>query len=212
MKPARIDWHYLSQDLLMPAASLLAALLVWLLSAWYHGEQKARFDNYSSNQDAIHDEYDALVYRRRVIDRYHRRYREFQALGFVGRERRLDWVETIRTAARGLDVPSVSYALEPQLEVVRPVASAAPNDNIRIYLSRLEFELGLVHELDLLRFFSRLADEAPGLMKVDGCELARQADSVSRLLAETNILANCSVIIFSVMTSDISQAERGVRW
>lgn len=207
MKPARFDWKYLGDGVLLPGISLLAAAIIFAASAWYHGKQKSLYEIYSTNQEAIHEDYDALVYRRRLIDRYYRRYREFQELGFVGRERRLDWIETIRSAAKGLDLPNVAYSLEPQLEVVRPVESASPNAEIQIYLSRLELELGLVHELDLLRFFDRLEQEAPGLMKVDKCSLARQGELADRLVAETNILASCSMMMFSVITSDITIAE-----
>ncbi len=205
---ARTDWNYLLDDMLIPAISVVCAALVLVASWWFHDREEAIFDIYSSNQNAIHEDYDALVYRRRLIDRYHRRYKEFQQTGFVGMERRLDWIETIRTVATGLDLPSVNYSLEPQRAVAKPVESASDAD-IQIRLSRLELELGLVHELDLLRFFRRLQAEAPGLMKVDQCSLVRVAASDQALKAEANITANCSLQVFSVITSDIT--NRGGR-
>lgn len=185
---------------------MLVAIVLAGTSAWYYGKQESLYEIYSSNQEAIHEDYDALIYRRRLIEQYYNRYREFQELGFVGRESRLDWIETIRLAAKGLDLPNVSYSLEPQLEVIKPVETASPDAEIQIYLSKLELEIGLVHELDLLRFFQRLESEAPGIMKVDQCDIARQQGSEQKLVAETNLVASCSLMMFSVVTSDIVPA------
>lgn len=203
MKQARTDWSYVARHLFRPAITFVVAAILMGASSWFHAREASLYEIYSSNQEAIHEDYDALIYRRRLIERYYNRYRELQELGFVGRESRLDWIETIRQAATGLDLPNVSYALEPQLEVIRPVDTASPDAEIQIYLSKLELELGLVHELDLLRFFQRLEDEAPGLMKVDQCDIARQQGSEQALKAETNLIASCSLMMFSVVTSDI---------
>lgn len=203
MTSAKTDWRYVLSGTLRPGLSLGVALLLLGASWWFFDRQARLYEIYSSNHEAIHEDYDALVYRRRLVERYHQRYTELQALGFVGRENRLDWIETIRRAARGLDLPNVSYSLEPQLEVIRPVNTASPTAEIQIYLSKLDLEIGLVHELDLLRFFERLENEAPGLMKVDRCEMIRAATATRVLVAETNIVATCSLMMFSVITSDI---------
>jgi len=207
MRPARIDWNYLLEDLFWPGVSLLAATVIFGIGIWYQDKQERIYETHSIHQEAIHEEYDELVYRRRLLERYYRRYNEFQLLGFVGRESRLDWIETIRLAARGFDLPNVSYSLEPQLQVIRPIDAASSDAEIQVFLSRLEIELGLVHELDLLRFFDRLEREAPGLMKVDRCSMSRQDSGTRELVADTNIIARCSLMIFSVITSDIGPVE-----
>lgn len=203
MKQTKLDWAYLGHGTLLPTLSLIVAAILLAFSAWYHNAQLHKHEVYSANQNAISDDYDALVYRRRLLDRYHRRYQELRDLGFVGKERRLDWIETIRSAAKDLDLPNVSYSLEPQREVVRPVDSASSTAEIQIYLSQVELELGLLHELDMLRFFDRLEAEAPGLMKVDRCDLSRQQGAAEKLTADINIVADCSLSMFSVITSDI---------
>lgn len=207
MKPAKFDSAYVLKGTLVPGVSLLVAMVLCGLGAWYHDHQQTVYEMHSVNRDVIHEEYDELVYRRKLLERYYRRYSEFQALGFVGRESRLDWIETIRVAAKGLDLPNVTYSMEPQLQAVRPVQPASSSADIQVYLSRLEIEFGLVHELDLLRFFARLELEAPGMMKVDRCEMLRQIHDEEVLNAETNINANCSLMIFSVITSDIGPEE-----
>ena len=149
MTSAKHDWRYILDGTLMPGLSLAVAMLILGACLWFYDRESRRYEIYSANQAAIHEDYDALVYRRRLVARYHQRYRDLQDLGFVGRENRLDWIETIRLAAKGLDLPNVAYSLEPQLEVIRPVESTSPDAEIQIYLSKLDLELGLVHEVDL---------------------------------------------------------------
>lgn len=197
------DWRYVRRHTLLPALTAVVTAVVLGAGVWMHAKQQALFTQISVNQDAMHEDYDALVYRRRLVDRYHRRYEQFFDLGFVGEESRLDWIETLRETSVDLTLPRVSYAIEPQLQVVAPVQSILAGEDISIHLSRLHLEAGLVHELDLLRFFDELQRNAPGLIKVDECNLVWQAESADTATVDANILADCSILIFSVVTSDV---------
>ena len=203
MRRSDLDWRYIRRYTLLPIATALVAAGAMFAGMWLQGDQQSLYVQISVNQDAMHEDYDALVIRRRLVDRYHRRYDQFHDLGFVGRESRLDWIETLREASTDLTLPRVSYAMEPQLKVVAPVESILAGDDIQIHLSRLQLEMGLVHELDLLRFFDELQQKAPGLIKVDHCDLTWQAESPAKAVVGPNILANCSILIFSVVTSDV---------
>lgn len=199
------DWRYVGRHTMLPLITAGMAMLLLGASIWLHGEQESLHTQISVNQGALHEDYDALVYRRRLVDRYHRRYEQFYELGFVGEESRLDWIETLRETSIDLTLPRVTYAIEPQLKVVAPVESILAGEDIQIHLSRLELEVGLLHELDLLRFFDELQRNAPGLIKVDQCALAWQAESADKLSVGANILADCSILIFSVVTSDVAR-------
>ena len=197
-----VDWPYIRRHTLLPGLSLLASVLVLLLSLWVNARHEQLYAEMSANRAAMHQDYDTLVHQRRLIDAYHRRYRQFGDLGFVGRESRLDWVETLRTTSSGLVLPRVSYAIEPQLDVLPPVTSALGGDNLQIRVSRLQLELGLLHELDLLRFFDALQAQAPGFIKVDSCALVFDGEQDARS-NDANISANCDAQIYSVITSDV---------
>ena len=203
MKRSDLDWGYIRRYTVLPIVTALIAACALFAATWTHGEARELYAQISVNQDAMHQDYDALVFRRRLVDRYHRRYEQFNDLGFVGRESRLDWIETMRETSTDLTLPRVSYALEPQLKVIAPVESIMAGENIQVHLSRLQLEMGLVHEIDLLRFFDELQQKAPGLIKVDRCDLTWQAESPTKATVGANILADCSILIFSVVTSDV---------
>lgn len=203
MTRSDFDWPFVRQNTLIPTLTALIAVVACTAAYWMHTAQVERFSQLRVNRAAIHEDYDALIYRRRLVDLYHRRYLQFHDLGFVGRESRLDWVETLRTTTNELTLPRVAYAIEPQLKATAPVQSVMSGEDIQIYLSKLQLEMGLVHELDLLRFFDELQGKAPGLIKVDGCNLNFQVDKDYRMRAGANIQASCAIKIFSVITSDV---------
>ena len=198
------DWGFIRRHTLVPALSALVMVLAFVGSVWVYGQQQEKHTQITANQEVMHEDYDTLVYRRRLVDRYHRRYEDFFDLGFVGKESRLDWIETLRETSVDLTLPRVSYAIEPQLQVVAPVESILAGEDIQIHLSRLQLEVGLLHEIDLLRFFDELQRNAPGLIKVDKCTMTWQGERAAGLAVGANILADCAIQIYSVVTSDVS--------
>ena len=204
MNQSDIDWTYLRQDMVVPLATVAAAVLVLIGSIWFVAVQNDNYARISVDQDVMNADYDALITRKRLVDRYHRRYARFQEQGFIAEESRLDWVETLRESAENLRLPNLSYSMEPRQKVVPPVPSTSTEASIQIYLSKLELEIGLIHEMDLLRLFGELQSTAPGLLKVDQCRLERRSENDELQAVDANIIASCSVDMFSIVTSDVA--------
>ncbi len=197
-----LEWPYIFRHTMRPALCAGLAIVTLSVAIWLHGKSEQMFTQLTANHEAVHEDYDELVEQRRIVDRYHRRYQRFYELGFIGRESRLDWVETMRIALAGLDLPRISYSIEPQLGVIAPLNSMSGGGNIRIRVSKAQIEMGLMHEIDLLRFFDQLQVQAPGLIRVEQCELSNVAEA-SRDATDQNLNAKCSLQIFSVATSDV---------
>ncbi len=206
MIPFELDWAYIRRHTMLPAATLSCALALLIAALWLNERHARVFDEVSSHHAAIHGDYASLVEQRRVVDAYHRRYRLYREMGFVARESRLDWVETLRTTTSGLALPRLGYSIEPQLPVIPPVPGAFDGEQIDLRVSRVQLDMGLVHELDLLRFFDALQAQAPGFIKVDRCELVFDGDRRA-LRAETNVSASCAAQIYSVITSDVTAGD-----
>ena len=202
-----IDWQFALRYTLVPSLTMIITAALLVAALWINARQELVYSQFSVDQNVLNEDYDELVYRRKLVDRYYRRYQSFNELGFVGRESRLDWIETLRGATNDLTLPRISYAIEPQLQAIAPVQSIAASANAQIHVSRLQLEMGLVHEIDLLRFFDALQKEAPGLLSVDHCELSWQGERLDTVTAGTNILASCSLSIFSVITSDVEEQD-----
>ena len=199
-----LDWWFIRQHTLIPALSALAAMAMMVIAIWVQARQADVHAQLNAAHLVAQEDYDALILQRRIVDRYHRRYEQFGELGFVGMESRLDWIEALRESSKQLTLPRVSYIIQPQLKAIAPVESLLAGDDITIHVSKLELEMSLVHEMDLLRFVDELQTNAPGLIKVDACVLDWLPQTEMRLTPGINILANCTVRIFSVITSDVA--------
>lgn len=208
MKRFEFDWPYVRRHTMRPLLSAVVAVVGLVGALWAHDYQRARYNELAANRNAVHEDYDALVHQRRLVDRYHRRYQRFDDLGFIGRESRLDWVETLRVTAGGLSLPRLTYSIEPQIEVIPPVQSVLGGEDLQVRASKVHLELGLLHEMDLLRFFDELQDNAPGLIKVDSCELSWEVETGRRLNTDANLSASCAVQLYSVITSDVGREEQ----
>lgn len=193
------DWRFFLRGLNVTALTCVVALALLVVSILYESKLAEDYARMRFDHGAVNSEYEALVSRKRILERYHRRYEQFRAQGFVGNERRLDWIEALRLEAERLRLPSLRYSLEPQ--VGRSVSGAA---DIQLRASSLELEIGLLHELDLLRFVDAVRSRAPGLVSVDRCALERQGEAETISAVEANILAVCSFNIFSAVTSDVA--------
>ena len=198
-----IDWAYLRRGSVVPLLTAVFAVALLAGAVATHKEYRGVHGELEASQLAAQEDYTALVVKRRLIDRYHERYRQFHEQGFVGIESRLDWVETLRGSTANLTLPSLSYAIAPQLDVAAPVQSSLAAADIAVHMSRLELDMGLVHEFDLLRFVDALQHQAPGLMRVEGCAMKWQREPGAPAEAGANIAANCGLEIFSIVTSDV---------
>lgn len=205
--PFDVDWKYVFRRTVIPAICLAISIAGLVAGILLEEQQVHRLEQLTANQSSLHRDYDALVERRRIVDRYHRRYRQFANVGFVGVESRLDWIETLYASTGDLTLPRVSYLIEPQLTAVAPVEAIRASGNVSIHVSRVELEMSLVHELDLLRFVDELQQNAPGLISFESCELEWRADFDAPLSAEPNIDAICELAVYSAITADVDPGE-----
>ena len=203
MNRADIDWRYLGAHTLVPLVTTGVMLVVMASSGWFANAAEADYARISVDQDAVNANYDALIVRKRLVDRYHRRYERFREHGFIGEESRLDWIETLRLAANDLHLPNLTYSLEPQQPATPPVPSTSSESEIRIFVSQLDIEAGLIHERDLLTLVDELQAAAPGLIRINRCAMSRQSEPDMLQSVDPNVIASCSLDVYSIITSDV---------
>lgn len=121
------------------------------------------------------------------------RFEQLKARGFVGVENRLAMVEAIQAIQKKHRMMPITFSLLPQkLVVLEPTHLEAP---LELHASGMQLRLDLVHEMDLLTFFSEL--KARGFFTVKECSIA----SLGRQPAEhtgPRLTAECSLFWLSV--------------
>lgn len=195
------DWRFVTRGMVVPAATFLLAVVLLAASLLYQSRLEAQYRRMTVDHGAVNSEYEAFVVRKRLLERYHRRYEVLRDSGFVATERRIDLLEVLREAGEDIGLPALRYTLEPQLEMVPP--AAIPDGTLTLHASRLQLEVALVHEIDLLKLLESLRSRAPGLLSVDGCALVRLGDGSAPSAFDPNITVSCSLRVFSAATSDV---------
>ena len=128
---------------------------------------------------------------REAILRYLPAYEQLHHQGFVGTEQRINWLEGLRAANKLAGLFGVTYQLEPQ----KPFTVGGADNPMSQYLrhSQMKLTLGLVHEGDLMRFFSALAAQQTGLFVLTGCALDRAGGNDVPAPRQANLSAQCEL-------------------
>ncbi|MGD9604195.1 MAG: hypothetical protein AB7O21_10350 [Gammaproteobacteria bacterium] len=174
MPRARAEWGVLRGALGVFAVSVvIAGLLLWS-SDWFwrgmHAEYTANFAQFR----AASRQYLAVDDEERIIEAQYPAFRALHARGVIGPERRLSWVEAVRTASGSLGLPALDYRIDAQQAYTPEVPLASAPFDLRV--SEMQISAALLHEGDLARLFAHLEARGEGLFSVERCEL-RRADS-----------------------------------
>ncbi|TRZ68528.1 MAG: hypothetical protein D4S02_03630 [Rhodocyclaceae bacterium] len=112
------------------------------------------------------------------------RYEGIVTRGYIGSERRLDWIEQIRKIKNTRKLLDVVYELEPQT-----VLDGTNASGFDFMVSKMRLQMQLLHEEDLLNFLSDLRDGMRAYTSVKSCNVMRQTRPGSSI----QLAADCSI-------------------
>ena len=111
-------------------------------------------------------------------------YNSLLAQKVIGDEQRLDWMEGLEKLRQQGDVLDFKYTIAPQQSYTpRPALDAG---NFQLSRSSMTLQIDLLHEEQLLHFFSNLNNQINGWFMLDGCSVSRTgtANELAPLKAE----------------------------
>lgn len=191
MKLDQVDWGVLRNALILLVVSLTISGGL-LGSSFYFWDKMSRMHQREKRAlSAVRAQYQNIDEEEKIIERYLPLYRDLESKGIVGKERRLDWIDTLRQSSHRVELPNLRYVIDSQ-SVYQP-EFRVPGGAFQIYASSMQLDLGLLHEGDLDTLFEDLNANARGLYTVSNCDLTRinrQTEFVKRADA-TNLKAAC---------------------
>lgn len=179
-----------------PLLVLGAAVLLSMAMVFFSRQAQMRSTNLFERQQAALREAQERFRKsgdeKAKILRYREDFLALQRQGFVGEERRIDWVEALRAAGLGLGMSGVSY----QIEARRALPAQSEAGRYRLRQSVMKVGMGLLHEEDLMRFIRALERQQAGLFSLRACSLARRASAEAD--KQPNLQAECSLAWLSI--------------
>lgn len=190
MKQDEIDWKFIRAGLQLPLIALVITIVMLAASNFVRAEAERTRQSSYETLSQLESESAELKRRRETVDSYRQAYRQLQAAGFIADEDRLEWVSALRSGAEELGLPYLRYSIQAQ----RRFDDTLPDEDAltNVLGSRMELQLGLVHELDLLRLIDRLA-AAPGVFVVTGCALRWVGQAAMPVASTSNLSAQCEL-------------------
>ena len=118
-----------------------------------------------------------------LLEKYSR-YEGIVKNGYIGSERRLDWIEQIRKIKNTRKLLDVIYELDPQT-----VLDGTNASGFDFMVSNTHLQIQLLHEEDLLNFLADLRDGMRAYTSVKSCNVTRQ----TRTTSSVQLAADCSI-------------------
>ena len=189
---SNIDWFYLKRPFIIFTVSILVSAA--LIAAGYQFE-KVQHDAYQKSLSTLrttHKLYSNIVNDIDLLDQYRNLYRGYKASGLVGAERRLSWIESLESTNSVLRLPTLTYNLHPQEAFKRPGLKIGRGVSVKS--SRMDLNMGLLHEEDLFALLEGLRLSIKNLFTVDSCSLHRFA-GIERSLdtRKPNLQTKCTI-------------------
>lgn len=193
IKKADIDWRFLGDALL----ALLACGVVGALMVWYSLHFKQSYEQAFKSSHAefrqTSERYLSIDDEARIIRDMYPRFMELHDRGVLGKESRLNWLETLRAAGASIRMPGLRYQINSQEPVGPPYLSNVDKGSFTVYTTKMQLDLGLLHEYDLAALLDDLNKNATGLYSVSQCTLSRTNPEIRMEPKADNIKAICNL-------------------
>jgi len=191
MKIPRGDLPVLRLSVTLLVLSLVAgvALIIggWTMEHYAHRQQDAAAARLRRARSLL----DAMRHGEEDIHRYLADYRTLLRRGWIGREKRLDWVEAIGRIQNSRQLFPVTYALSPRQPAVLRFAPMPPK--LHLFASRMKITLPLLVENDLFHFLDDLRSARQGFFVVQKCAISHTTEKTGGGELQPNLSAACTL-------------------
>jgi len=200
MKRDDLDWPVIK----VPATTFIIILLVSLgmvIGSWSfkedmlseHKRNKARFTSISQKYLAVDED-------ERIIRKYYPDFINLYKKGVVGREHRLNWIETLRESSERIKLPGLRYTISSQEKY-------SPGFNVSLgkfllYSSTMKLNISMLHEGDLSHLIKDMNEHAEGMFTITECEFTRSNKTLIERRDAANINAECELQWLNIRMSD----------
>ena len=193
MKKLEIDWSYFSDALIALMVCLAVSFLMIWYSSYFKQHYKTAYDYSHTRFRENSERYLSIDDEMKIIREKYPRFLKMYGKGILGKENRLNWMETLRAAGNAIQMPDLRYEIKSQ-ETANPAYLGAVNKgNFEVYSSTMHLDLGLLHEYDLSALLDDLNARAKGLYSVSRCTMSRKAGELVIDASIANISAACDL-------------------
>lgn len=190
------DWKVLRSPMLALGLALVIVGLMAYYADQYHKKQEQALLVEEQAYRQAHQQYQTSGQEKETIIQYLPVYQTLISQGFIGEERRIEWIETLRQAHQDYKLLEINYDISEQAKAPQTYLPAVAE--LALHQSSMKLELGLVHEGDLLNLLTELQSKFKSFI-VNECEIKRVGQLDIRVDdVRENMRANCQIDWFTL--------------
>jgi hypothetical protein len=185
------DWRKLRYPIIGLGAALVLVGLLVSFADQYRKENETALQTQQNLHNQAHQKLQSSGLEKETIMQYLPAYNDLLASGFIGEERRIEWIEALRQIHAQHKLFSIDYSIGLQ-ESYKP--SFLPNlGNFRLNRSVMSLKLDMLHEGDILALIEGLREQSTPFIVRD-CEISRPIGALVNVKNEAaNMQANCEI-------------------
>jgi hypothetical protein len=191
MNLTKQDWKKLRLPILTFFVSLLLAGLLVNWADGYRNENAEALRLEQTHYNQARQKFQQSGQEKQTIEQYLPIYNKMLSEGFIGEERRIEWIEKLRQVHSEHKLFSIDYQIGKQ-ENYKP--NFIPDiGNFVLHRSVMKISLGMLHEGDLLNLLDGLYEQTTPFI-VRECEIVRPSGlPINTKALATNLKADCQI-------------------
>jgi hypothetical protein len=190
MKLTPQEWQRLRNPLIALGLAIIIAALLVAYAQQHMNATELSLQQQESKLNQARQRYQSSGMEKETIVKYLPIYQHLIKKGFIGEERRIEWVDSLRTIHQENKLFGINYSIASQ-EDYKPTFNLNAGPFI-LRRSVMKLELSMLHEGDLTTLIEALkAKESTPFIPRD-CEITRVSTDVANKLTP-NLLASCEL-------------------
>ena len=204
MSLSQQDWRKLRYPIIGLGAALILVGLLVSFADQYRTKNETALQTQQNLLNQARQKFQSSGLEKEMIMQYLPAYNDLLASGFIGEERRIEWIETLRDIHAQHKLFSIDYSIGLQ-ENYKP--SFLPNlGNFRLNRSVMSLKLDMLHEGDMLAIIDGLNEQTTPFIVRD-CEIKRPIGALVNVKNVTaNMQASCEIDWLTLRDPQLSQA------
>ncbi len=198
------DWQKLRNPILGLGAALVLVGLLITFADQYRQKNTLALQTQQSLLNQARQKYQSSGLEKETITQYLPIYNELLASGFIGEEKRIEWIESLRKIHAQNKLFSIDYSIGLQ-ENYKP-SFLSNLGNFKLHRSVMKLNLDMLHEGDLLALIDGLQEQTTPFIVRD-CEITRPIGAVINTKnISANLKAACEIDWLTLRDPQLSGA------
>jgi hypothetical protein len=148
------DFPFIRRASVILLCCIAAGAVIVGSSTFFLKQQIAAKDAAQPLENQTREKLHQAEIEKQEIYEYQPKYKQLIGKGFVGDEKRLDWMENIKHIQERHRLPPITYEISSQQAFV--MDSTIDTGTLELHGSRIRIKMHLLHELDFLNFINDL--------------------------------------------------------